>query len=257
MLNINVKQVEQTIFLCYIIIVQQIEQKGIHMDLGEIIKSFRSQHNMSMDEFAKLSGLSKAYISMLEKNKDPRSKKPIVPSIETIKKVANTVGLSFDEVLLKLDKNYKISVNNNQQTKKTPSNLLQLPETKIAKIPILGEIACGEPITATQNIESYREELVDRLPKGELFFLKCKGKSMEPTIPNGSYVLIKEQPDVEDGQIAAVLVDGDNEATLKRIKHQGNIIMLIADNPEYDPIVLSDQYPGRIIGKAVKISIDL
>ncbi|WP_229408326.1 S24 family peptidase [Limosilactobacillus reuteri] len=56
-------------------------------------------------------------------------------------------------------------------------------------------------------------------PKGNLFALRCKGKSMEPTIHDGSIVTIREQPTVEDGEIAAALVDGDNEATLKRVKH--------------------------------------
>lgn len=137
-----------------------------------------------------------------------------------------------------------------------PSNLKQVP-TKTKKVPILGTIACGDPITADENIEGYRETIADLLPSGTVFYLKAKGQSMEPTIPNGSYVLIREQPTVEDGEIAAVLVDNDSEATLKRIKHQGNIVMLMPDNHEYDPIILSDEYTGRIIGKAVRFVADL
>ena len=127
----------------------------------------------------------------------------------------------------------------------------------ITKIPVLGQIACGDPITADENIEGYRETIADLLPSGTVFYLKAKGQSMEPTIPNGSYVLIREQPTVEDGEIAAVLVDNDSEATLKRIKHQGNIVMLMPDNHEYDPIILSDDYTGRIIGKAMRFVADL
>lgn len=124
-------------------------------------------------------------------------------------------------------------------------------------IPVLGAIACGEPILAEENIAEYREEFEDRLPSGDLFFLQASGDSMEPTIPNRSYVLIRQQPRVEDGEIAAVLVNGDEEATLKRVKHQGNIVMLIADNTKYPPIIVNEDNPARIIGKAVKISIDL
>ncbi|GAW63103.1 peptidase s24-like protein [Ligilactobacillus acidipiscis DSM 15836] len=137
-----------------------------------------------------------------------------------------------------------------------PDNLKEVP-TKTKKVPILGTIACGDPITADENIESYRETVADLLPNGTVFYLKAKGRSMEPTIPNGSYVLIREQPTVEDGEIAAVLVDNDSEATLKRVKHQGNIVMLMPDNHEYDPIILSDDYTGRIIGKAVRFVADL
>ena len=122
-------------------------------------------------------------------------------------------------------------------------------------IPLIGEIACGDPITAEENIEGYVEEIFEKpVPKGNLFALRCKGKSMEPTIHDGSIVTIREQPTVEDGEIAAVLVDGDNEATLKRIKHQGNLIMLMPDNKEFDPIILDKDNPGRIVGKAVHVS---
>lgn len=135
------------------------------------------------------------------------------------------------------------------------NNLERVIRTR--SIPVLGAIACGEPILAEENIAEYREEFEDRLPSGELFYLQASGDSMEPTIPNRSYVLIRQQPRVEDGEIAAVLVNGDEEATLKRVKHQGNIVMLIADNTKYPPIIVNEDNPARIIGKAVKISIDL
>jgi repressor LexA len=127
----------------------------------------------------------------------------------------------------------------------------------IIKIPILGEIACGDPIIAEENIEGYREELVDLLPSGNLFYLKARGNSMNPTIPTGSYVLIREQPEVEEGQIAAVLVNGDAEATLKRVKHQGDMVMLVADNSDYPPYIITEDNPARILGKAIKFSADL
>ena len=127
----------------------------------------------------------------------------------------------------------------------------------ITKIPVLGQIACGDPITAEENIEEYRDTVADLLPSGNLFYLKAKGESMSPTIPNGAYVLIREQPDVEDGEIAAVLVNGDTEATLKRVRRQHDVSMLLPDNSEFEPIVLSEDYPGRIIGKAIKFTTDL
>lgn len=132
-----------------------------------------------------------------------------------------------------------------------------IPYGKTVNIPVLGEIACGNPIIAEQNIESYREELVDMLPNGNLFYLRAKGDSMVPTIPTNSYVLIREQPGVEENEIAAVLVNGDSEATLKRVKHQGDLVMLIADNPNHPPYIVTEDNPARILGKAIKFSADL
>lgn len=139
--------------------------------------------------------------------------------------------------------------------KPMPNNVV--PILSFVKIPILGDIACGDPITAEENIQGYRDEAADTLPTGNLFYLHCKGDSMAPTIPNGAYVLIRQQPDVEDGEIAAVLVNGDTEATLKRVKRQGSLVMLMPDNQSYDPYVVTPDNPARILGKALKMSADL
>lgn len=127
----------------------------------------------------------------------------------------------------------------------------------LVKIPVLGTITCGDPILAEENIEEYREEISDFLPTGNLFYLKTKGDSMAPTIPLNSYVLIKEQPEVENGEIAAVLVNGDEEATLKRVKKVGDGFLLYPDNNKYEPILVNEKNPARIIGKAIKFSVDL
>lgn len=151
---------------------------------------------------------------------------------------------------------YDISQERNSNSK-VPTNIIYPLGDKFQRvsIPLIGEIACGDPITAEENIEGYVEEIFEKpVPKGNLFALRCKGKSMEPTIHDGSIVTIREQSTVEDGEIAAVLVDGDNEATLKRVKHQGNLIMLMPDNKEFDPIILDKDNPGRIVGKAVHVS---
>ena len=129
--------------------------------------------------------------------------------------------------------------------------------SQLISIPVLGDIACGDPITAEENIQGYRDEVADTLPTGNLFYLHCKGDSMAPTIPNGAYVLIRQQPDVEDGEIAAVLVNGDTEATLKRVKRQGDLVMLMPDNQSYTPYVVTPDNPARILGKALKMSADL
>ena len=71
---------------------------------------------------------------------------------------------------------------------------------------------------------------------------------------DGDIAYIRQQPEVEDGEIAAVLVDGDTKATLKRVKRVGDQVILTPDNPRFDPIVLDKDHPGKIIGKMIKMS---
>ena len=137
----------------------------------------------------------------------------------------------------------------------TPTNII-FPE-KIVNIPIIGTIAAGRPILAEQNITEYVPVVESTVPSGQIIGLNIRGDSMSPGIPDGSQVMIRLQPDIEDGEIAAVLVNGDTEATLKRIKRQGTILMLIADNPKYSPIIITNDSPAKVIGKAVQVVYNL
>lgn len=128
-----------------------------------------------------------------------------------------------------------------------PRNVIPLPEMR--KLPLVGAIACGEPILATENIEDY----VD-VPKhiNADFALTCKGDSMiNARIFDGDIVYIRQQEIVENGEIAAVLID--NEATLKRVKLYNDHISLEPENPQYRPIVLwgEEMNTVRILGKAI------
>lgn len=117
------------------------------------------------------------------------------------------------------------------------------------RLPVLGNIACGDPIFSEENIIGYRDMIFNHKPSGTLFCLECKGHSMEPLIPNGSYVTIRQQPIVENGEIAAILID--DEITLKRVEYYDKEVILRPENPNYNAIILNNQHPGRIIGKAV------
>ncbi|GKV66735.1 MULTISPECIES: LexA family transcriptional regulator [unclassified Sporosarcina] len=137
-----------------------------------------------------------------------------------------------------------------------PSNLIEVAPPTV-RIPVLGKIACGDPILAEENIKGYRYESPDMLPSGTTFYLEATGDSMEPTIPNGSHVLIREQPEVEYGEIAAVLMNGNEDATLKRVRKQGDTVILMPDNPAHDPYIITEDNPARIIGKAIRFTQDL
>lgn len=91
------------------------------MYLGELIKKYRTEHKMSMDDFAKRANLSKAYISMLEKNEDPRTKKKITPSIPTIEKVAKVLGLSFEELFSLMENDSEVILNFDDSLQTTPN----------------------------------------------------------------------------------------------------------------------------------------
>lgn len=124
------------------------------------------------------------------------------------------------------------------------------PLGSMQKIPLVGQIACGTPILAEQNIEDY----VD-LP-GHIradFALTCKGESMIGAgIRTGDIVYIRKQEEVENGQIAAVMVGGD-EATLKRVYTKPGVVQLVAENPNIAPAVFIGKEAEQIhiIGLAV------
>lgn len=126
-------------------------------------------------------------------------------------------------------------------------NVLPLPKFK--KVPLIGAIACGEPILAVENIDSYINMAEDINAD---FALKCKGDSMiNARIFDGDYVYIRTQEDVDDGEIAAVLI-GD-EATLKRVHKYPGKLVLSSCNPMYNDLIYQNEQLNdiRILGKAV------
>ena len=209
-------------------------------EVVDYLNNLREEQKVSISELARRVNMSKSTVSLYFK------KKREFP-VNRLDEFATALHTTPENVLGVTD----------NKVEKRPTNIIYPLGDKFQRIsiPLIGEIACGDPITAEENIEGYVEEIFEKpVPKGNLFALRCKGKSMEPTIHDGSIVTIREQPTVEDGEIAAVLFDGDNEATLKRVKHQGNLIMLMPDNKEFDPIILDKDNPGRIVGKAVHVS---
>ena len=216
----------------------------VENSIASQIKKLRNGRGWTQPQLADKLSVSKQTISNWETGIK-------VPRMGSLQKLADLFNVKIGEIT-----NASIEYNDASILNK-PSNIIYPLSDSLqrVKIPIIGEIACGDPITAEENIEGYTEETFEKpIPSGTLFALRCKGHSMEPTIHDGSLVTIREQPTVEDGEIAAVLVDGDNEATLKRVKHQGDLIMLMPDNKEYDPIILDKNNPGRIVGKAVHVS---
>lgn len=136
---------------------------------------------------------------------------------------------------------------------KYPSSAVQLPENagpipQLVRVPRLGAIACGQPILAQQNLEG--SDLVPDWAHCD-FTLVCQGDSMiGARICDGDVVCIHSQPEVENGEIAAVLIE--DEATLKRVYVHPDHIVLEPENPDYRPMVFwdADMAKVRILGKA-------
>lgn len=134
--------------------------------------------------------------------------------------------------------------------------LMDRANSTINKIPVLGKVIAGIPIEAVEEIIDYEEISESMAQQGEFFALQIKGSSMEPKFSEGDVVVVRKQEDVDNGDIAIVLVNG-NEATVKKIKKFENGINLIPTNPEYDVFTYSteeiENLPVRIIGKVVEL----
>lgn len=112
-----------------------------------------------------------------------------------------------------------------------PTGLKRISEITPQHIRLIGEVAAGEPILAEEDYEAYID--VDTPIKAD-YALTVRGDSMEPTYLDGDVIYIRKRPDVDDGQIAVVLVD--DSATLKHVYHDKDGVVLTSDNPKYPPM---------------------
>lgn len=128
------------------------------------------------------------------------------------------------------------------------------PMPDMDMVPLVGRIACGTPITAEENVE--RMVCVPSKWRST-FTLTCEGTSMEPRIHDGDLVAIRSQPEVENGEIAAVRIG--EEATLKHVYLHENFIELRPENPAFESIILSKEDMNTVVieGKAVGLCRDI
>lgn len=207
------------------------------MTTGERMKRRRKEIGLSAERIAELLGVSPATIYRYENgeiDKVPGSRlAPIAEALMTTP--AYLMGWTDDHL--------------NGPQLPTADNIIPMP--KMNKIPLLGTIACGTPILAVENIE---EEIDIPEHIHATFALRCKGDSMiGADIRDGDIVYIKQQAEVLDGQIAAVLIE--DEATLKRFYYnkEGGIVTLVSENPAIPPMVYHGESLEhiRILGRAV------
>lgn len=208
------------------------------------LKLIMEQRNYKPADLSKLTGIGKSSISQWMSGKYSAKQ-------DKVYLIAQKLDINPSWLM-----GYDVNQKNNDFDMYNNNDIIPITKDNTVQIPLLGTIACGDPITAEQNIDSYITTLKSEVPAGNNFYLMCQGDSMYPTINDGSKVLIHEQPVVEDGEIAAVLIE--NESTLKRIKRiDRNKILLMPDNSKFEPILLDGEKEARILGKAIKVVFDL
>jgi repressor LexA len=121
----------------------------------------------------------------------------------------------------------------------------------VRSVPLVGRIAAGNPILAEESVEDVMTLPTDLVGSGPVFMLTVHGDSMiDAGILDGDYVVVRSQPDANEGEIVAALVD-EEEATVKRLRRRGSTVVLEAENPAYEPMVFEDGV--RILGKVVSV----
>lgn len=199
------------------------------MEIYERIKLRRKEIGLSAETVAERLGVSPATIYRYENND---IKKFPTDILEPLAKVLHTTPA------------YLLGIENKNKTKSA------------VKIPVLGLVRAGIPMDAVEYILDYEEISEDMARQGEFFALQIKGDSMEPRIKEGDVVIVRKQPDVENGEIAIVLVNGD-EATIKKVQKFDGGINLIPSNPNYNVLTFSqaqiENLPVQILGKVVEL----
>lgn len=124
------------------------------------------------------------------------------------------------------------------------------------KIPVLGRVAAGIPLEAVEDIVDYEEITPEMAASGEHFGLNIQGDSMAPRICSGDVVIVRKQESVENGDVAVVLINGQ-DATVKRFYATEHGIKLVAANPAYEPMFFSPEeirsLPVTVIGRVVEL----
>lgn len=206
------------------------------------IKLLRTERGITQEQLASMLKVSRSTIGMYESGKRE-------PDFETSEAIADIFNVDMDFLTGRSDVERKHPLT---PTTVIPPGFQPMPE--MATVPIVGRIACGTPILAEQNIEG--SACVPARWRAT-FSLICKGDSMEPKIHDGDLVAIRKQPEVENGEIAAVRIG--EEATLKRVYKRDGFLELRPENSNYESIILIGEKMAEatIEGKAVGLCRDI
>lgn len=212
-------------------------------NFGSILKNLRTSRGITQGELATMLDVSRSTVGMYETGGRE-------PDFETMEAIADIFNVDMDYLMgrTQVERKHPIS----PPRKEIPPGFQPMPA--MVEVPLVGRIACGSPITAEENIE--RMVCVPAKWRAT-FTLTCEGSSMEPKIHDGDLVAIRSQPTVENGEVAAVRIDG--EATLKHVYLHDSFIELRPENPAFNSIILSREDMNNVVieGKAVGLCRDI
>lgn len=209
------------------------------MRIHERLANLRKMHGYTQQRVAEALGISRgAYANYEIGTREPDAK--------TLSALAELYGVSVDYLVGRTD------------NPALPSETVTAEKGDVLRIPIVGKTHCGEPIWANEHIEGWIELPPNSLAKGNYFALYVEGDSMSPMIPDGSLIIVRQQPSVENGQIAVVLWDDENEAHVRRVyvDEKQKLVTLQAVNPAYPPITVKPN-KVRILGLVKKYFADV
>lgn len=209
------------------------------MEIRHILSKLKTENGLTTEQLSKLSGVPRGTLNKLlnGETENPRG--------GTLKKIAGALGYPVEIFYARTEAEFSLN---------SLRNSGDILPVRSQRLPLLGEIAAGLPIYADEQMEIIS---CNDSTKGD-FALRVRGDSMiDARIHDGDIVFIRSQEDVDDGEIAAVLLD--NEATLKRVYHIKNGLQLIPMNSKYAPMVFTfDECDSiRILGKAVGFQSEL
>ena len=208
------------------------------MEMSDRIKERRTDMGFTQEELGKKLGLQKSAIAKYENGRVENIKRSVIAEMAEVLECSPSYLMGWDDT-------------------KKEKNINNIYPIEVLSLPMLGEIACGKPIFMDENRDSYT--MIGSNVKAD-FCLKAKGDSMvNARIMDGDIVFIKSQPEVENGEIAAVAID--DEATLKRFYRDEitQTVTLISENPIYAPMVFTKECQKNvyILGKAVAFQSDV
>ena len=213
------------------------------MKFPDRLRLLREEIGYSLRDMANATGLARSTINMYEHgNREP--------NFETLELLADLFNVDMDYLLGKSDVKRRVAFDE-------AGNVTNVLPIKLKRIPMLGRIACGEPIYAEEERESYVEAGTNIQAD---FCLRAAGDSMTGArIYDGDIVFIRAQDSVDNGEVAAVIIN--DEATLKRVFYdpEKQKLVLQAENPKYAPLVyVGDELADvRILGKAIAFQSDV
>lgn len=190
-----------------------------------IIRELRKQKGLSQSELAVLCNVHQTAVSQWENGRTS-------PDNDSLRILAGVLGVSVGALIGGEDIGGTVLV------------------------PVLGYVRAGIPMEAVEDILDYEEISADMASRGEYFGLKIKGDSMFPLFQAGDTVIVRRQPDADSGEIAVVLVNG-NDATVKKLIKKDTSILLVSENSAYEPMMFTksevESLPVTIIGKVVEL----